>query len=79
MEIQFPIRLLKHFSYPNILKSLVSFLDLPTIQFLITCNMQKQREKAWSIFIDHENDISVYSGGSRTLLLGGEAKVAGGV
>ena len=71
MEMQFPIRLLEHFSYPNILKSLASFLDLPTIQFLITCNMQKQREKAWSIFIYHENDISVYSGGSRTLLLGG--------
>jgi len=27
--------------------SIASFPGLPTIQFLITCNMQKRRGKAW--------------------------------
>ena len=43
--------------------TLASFPGLPTIQFLITCNMQKQRGRPGIIY--HVNDVSVYLGRQR--------------
>ena len=42
--------------------------DLPTIQFFIAYSIQKQREKAWSIFMTWMMQCSVYLGRLRLLL-----------
>ena len=42
---------------------LASFPGLPTVQFLVTCSMQKQRGRPGIIY--HMNDVNVYLGRQR--------------